>query len=169
MKNLIFIAIVFVCIGVIYADPDYNCYKTLTPIKIIDKTELKMIDSVIRKSKFKKAKYIKLVFHRAEDIRMKEGDDVYINPDSTYYIGVFGGMVPSTVFGSQITRFGNRHYILPNNTPWVTESSHPKKYWYDCNHILDYLGVLPILLERKPDGRMTEVSDTTERYYFLIE
>ena len=169
MKNLTFGVIAFVCIGVIYANPDYNSYRTLIPIKIIDKTELKMIDSIVGKSRFKKAKYIELLFHRAEDVTMKEGDDIYINPDSTYYIVVFGDMVPSSVFGSQITRFGNRYYIVPKNTPWATVSSHPKKYWYDSNHILDYLGVLPILLERSPNGRITEVSDTTERYYFLTE
>ncbi len=167
MKNLFGICLFVFFLQLTLAAQTYH-YR-ITTVRMEDFTEIKKIDSIVRKSRFKGAKYIDLSFFNATDVRLR---NFYapIDTDTTYYIAIFGKMAPLCDSGDCITKYREKYYILPVNVPWDKKYPTKKNYYYRYEDILTkYFTMLPMLIERNSDGRMTEVSDTTERYYFLTE
>lgn len=171
MKRILIICILLTCIGIVFkAQTKYVYVPTIT---IHDTTELSKIDSIVIRSRLKKAKYIRLFFNNADDSLMRHHYDS-IDINSTYYIAMFGNMVPpnkaTKVFiDDKIVKYGSRYYVLPPNTPWKIKTQSTKKYEYSSDDILKFLEVRPILLERNTVGSLTQVSDTTMRYFYLTE
>jgi len=167
MKNLFGICLLVLFLQLALAAQTHH--DRITTVRMEDFTEIKKIDSIIRKSRFKGAKYINLSFFNATDVRLRNFD-APIDTDTTYYIAIYGKMAPLCDSGDCITNYREKYYVLPVNVPWNKKYPTKKNYYYSSEDILTkYFTMLPMLIERKPDGRMTEVSDTTERYYFLTE
>lgn len=167
MKNLFGICLLVLFLQLALAAQTHH--DRITTVRMEDFTEIKKIDSIIRKSRFKGAKYINLSFFNATDVRLRNFD-APIDTDTTYYIAIYGKMAPLCDSGDCITNYREKYYVLPVNVPWNKKYPTKKNYYYSSEDILTkYFTMLPMLIERKPDSRMTEVSDTTERYYFLTE
>lgn len=167
MKNLIVTCLLIILIRLAMSAQTY--YDRISTVTVPDKTELNKIDSIVSISRFKNAKYISLSFFNATDLTMRHFYDT-INTDTTYYINISGDMSPICDSSDCIAKLGKRYFILPPNTPWEMKPAIKKIFCYSRDELFTkYFTYYPLLIERSTEGKMTQVPDTTERYYFLIE